>query len=111
MSESSSSVLYLINSRPTLFVVCVLFRDKKPVFRIFGFFLTVFGFGFFQGPPQPTCGDAEIFVPHLNGQKHTGSSKSAAGLLPRSHQADIRMRSDRLLRLDDNKSAASCLQV
>ena len=27
------------------------------------------------------------------------------------HQADIRMRSHRLLRLDDNKSAASCQQA
>ena len=37
--------------------------------------------------------------------------KSAAGLLPFSHQADIRMRSHRLLRPDDNKSAASCQQA
>ena len=32
-------------------------------------------------------------------------------LLPCCHQADIRMRSHRLLRLDDNKSAASCQQA
>ena len=31
--------------------------------------------------------------------------------LPCSHQADIRMRSHRLLQLDDNKSAASCQQA
>ena len=37
--------------------------------------------------------------------------KSVTGLLLGSHQADIRMRSHRLLRLDDNKSAASCGQA
>ena len=37
--------------------------------------------------------------------------KSAAGLLPCSHQADMRMRSHRLLPLDDDKSAASCQQA
>ena len=37
--------------------------------------------------------------------------RSAAGLLTFGHQADIRMRSHRLLRLDDNKSAASCQQA
>ena len=36
------------------------------------------------------------------------ASRSVAGLLPCSHQADIKMRSHRLLRLDDNKFAASC---
>ena len=36
------------------------------------------------------------------------STQSAAGLLTCSHQANMRMRSHRLLRLDDNKSAASC---
>ena len=38
-------------------------------------------------------------------------TKPAAGLLPCCHQADIRMRSHRLLRLVDNKSAASCQQA
>ena len=42
----------------------------------------------------------------INSQKRTTYSKSAAGLLPGSHQADIRMRSHRLLQLDDNKSTA-----
>ena len=32
----------------------------------------------------------------------------SASLLPCSHQADIRMRSHRLLRLDNNKSVVSC---
>ena len=41
-------------------------------------------------------------------EKCKSCSKSAAGLLPCSHQADIRMRSHCLLQLDDNKSAASC---
>ena len=41
-------------------------------------------------------------------KKCASCSKSAAGLLPCCHQDDIRMRSHRLLRLDDNKSAASC---
>ena len=41
-------------------------------------------------------------------QKHASCSKSAAGLLPCCHQADIRMRSHRLLRFDDNKSVACC---
>ena len=47
----------------------------------------------------------------INGQKRASCIKSAAGLLPCSRQADIRMRSHRLLRLDDNKSAASCQQA
>ena len=34
-----------------------------------------------------------------------------AGLLPGSHQGDVRMRSRRLLWLDDNKSAACCQQA
>ena len=38
-------------------------------------------------------------------------SKSGAGLLPCCHQAHIRMRSHRLPRLDDNKSAARCQQA
>ena len=37
--------------------------------------------------------------------------KSAAGLLPWRHEANIRMRSHRLLRLEDNKSAASGQQA
>ena len=41
-------------------------------------------------------------------QKRASCSKSAVGLLPCSHQADIRMCSHCLLRLDDNKSAESC---
>ena len=47
----------------------------------------------------------------LHRQKHASCSKSATGLLPYSHQADIRMSSHCLLRLDDNKSAASCQQA
>ena len=43
--------------------------------------------------------------------KRESCSKSAAGLLPFSHQTDIRMRSHRLLRPDDNKSAAICQQA
>ena len=39
------------------------------------------------------------------------STQSAAGLLTCSHQANMRMRSHRLLQLDDNKSAASCQQA
>ena len=50
-------------------------------------------------------------VGEVHSQKHASYSKSAADLLPCSHQADIRMRSHRLLRLDDNKSAASCQQA
>ena len=34
--------------------------------------------------------------------KSVSYSKSVAGLLPCSHQADIKMRSHRLLRVDDN---------
>ena len=44
-------------------------------------------------------------------KKRASWTKSAADLLPCSHQADIRMRLHRLLRLDDNKSAASCQQA
>ena len=44
-------------------------------------------------------------------QKRVSCSKSAAGLLPFCHQADIRMRSHRLLLLDGNKSASSCQQA
>ena len=43
--------------------------------------------------------------------QHTQSNLQPACLLPCSHQADIRLRSHRLLRLDDNKSAASCQQA
>ena len=40
--------------------------------------------------------------------KRTNCSKSAAGILPGSHQADtMRMHSHRLLGLDDNKAVAS----
>ena len=38
-------------------------------------------------------------------------SKSAAGLFLCKYQADIRMRSHRLLLVDDNKSATSCQQA
>ena len=48
---------------------------------------------------------------HIHSQKRASWSKSAVGLLPCSHQDDIRMRSYRLLRLDDNKSAARCQQA
>ena len=47
----------------------------------------------------------------LHSQKRASCSKSAPGLLPCSHQADIRMRLHCLLRLDDKKSAASCQQA
>ena len=47
----------------------------------------------------------------LHRQKRASCTKSAADLLPCCHQADLRMRSHRLLRLDDNKSAASCQQA
>ena len=52
-----------------------------------------------------------VNVGELRSQKHASYSKSAAGLLSCSHQADIRMRSHRLLRLDDNKSVANCEQT
>ena len=41
----------------------------------------------------------------------TTFSKSATGLLPCCHQANIRMRSHHLFWLDDKKSAASCQQA
>ena len=44
-------------------------------------------------------------------QKRASCSKSAAGLLPCSYQADITTRSHRLLRLDDNKYVASRQQA
>ena len=47
----------------------------------------------------------------IHGQKRASCSKSAAGLLPCCRQADIRMRSHRLLRFDDNKINASCQQA
>ena len=47
----------------------------------------------------------------IHSRKHVSCSKSAVGLLPCCHQADIRMRSHRLLRFDNNKSAASCQQA
>ena len=47
----------------------------------------------------------------IHSQTRASWSKSAAGLLPCCHQADIRIRSHRLLRLDDNNSAASCQQT
>ena len=46
----------------------------------------------------------------VHGQKRAGFNKFVAGLLlPGSHRADIRMRSHRLLRLDD--TVASCQQA
>ena len=42
-----------------------------------------------------------FFFYHTHSQKRATCSKSAAGLLPSSRQADTRMRSHRLLRLDD----------
>ena len=47
----------------------------------------------------------------IHSQKRTSCSKSTACLLTGSHQADIRMRSHRLLRFDDNRSATSCQQA
>ena len=49
-----------------------------------------------------------VFWRNAHSKKLTSFSKSATGLLPCSHQVDIRMRSHHLLRLDDNKSTASC---
>ena len=43
----------------------------------------------------------------LHSQKRRSCIKSTAALLPRSYQAHARMRSHRLLQVDDNKSAAS----
>ena len=40
----------------------------------------------------------------VHSQKRTNCSKSAAGLLACSHQANVRMRSHHLFRLEDNKS-------
>ena len=48
------------------------------------------------------------FVRTVGSQTQNPASRSVAGLLPCCHQADIKMRSHRLLRLDDNKFAASC---
>ena len=68
MSESSSSVWKFLKKANddqqfnalqhvlyTLIFVSVLLIDRKPVFRFFfGLLSTVFGFGFFQEPPQPS---------------------------------------------------------
>ena len=63
-------------------------------------------------PPLPLWNSALITPPHVysaqQDQKRSIFSKSAAGLLPCCHQADIRMRSQRLVLLDGNKSTASC---
>ena len=70
-----------------------------------------FGYTMFSLFLTKTCPNHKsklYFYTTLPSQKLTSYSKSAADLLPCSHQADIRMRSHRLLRLDDNKSAASC---
>ena len=53
---------------------------------------------------------SKSIVWQIHGQKCESCSKSATGLLPCCHQADIRMRVHLLLRLDSNKSAASCQQ-
>ena len=52
-----------------------------------------------------------VWTKPVHSQKRASCITSAAGLLPCCHQADIRMRSHRLLRLDDNRSAASCQQA
>ena len=52
-----------------------------------------------------------LLSPGCTSQKRVTCSKYVAGLLLCSYQADIRMRSHCLLRLDDNKSAASCQQA
>ena len=51
----------------------------------------------------------DIFGPPM--QKRVSCGKSAVGLLPCCHQADIRMRSHHLFRLHDNKFAASCRET
>ena len=48
---------------------------------------------------------------NLHSKKCASCSKSPAGLLSCCHEADIRMRSHRLLWLHDNKSAASSQQA
>ena len=45
----------------------------------------------------------------LHSQKRAGCSKSAARLLPCGHQADIRMRSHRLLRIDTEHTEVELL--
>ena len=55
------------------------------------------------------------YIPSLfstkNQNRNVSCSKFAVGLLLYSHQADVRMRSHGLLRLDDNKSVANCQQA
>ena len=53
----------------------------------------------------------EVLKIDLLSQERATCSKSAVGLLPCSHQADIRMCSHCLLRLDDNKSLPGLMQV
>ena len=53
------------------------------------------------------CQASEFTKNEWHNQKRASCSKSAVGLLPFSHQADIRMRSHCLPRLDENKPAAS----
>ena len=50
---------------------------------------------------------ASEFTKNAHNQERASCSKSAVGLLPFSHQADIRMHSHCLPRLDENKPAAS----
>ena len=71
-----------------------------------------------QAPKPVESQDCALACPGINSLVNSLAQpethklhKSVAGLLPCSHQADIRMRSHRLLRLDDNKSAASCQQA
>ena len=52
----------------------------------------------------------EIHDP-LDSLKRASRIKPATGFLLCCHQVDIRMRSHRLLQIDDNKSAASCQQA
>ena len=60
-------------------------------------------------PVRTTCN--QQFVRFLHSQKRASCCKSPGGLLPCCHLADIRMRLHRLLRIGDNKSAASCQQA
>ena len=53
---------------------------------------------------------SDMISHHIHSQKRASCSKSATGLLPCCHQADIRMCSHRLPRLDDS-SSTSCQQA
>ena len=56
----------------------------------------------------PTCEGRASFGLYTAKSAQIAASLLHAGLLPCSHQADVRMRSHCLLRRDGNKSAASC---